>query len=93
MKYIIMSLLLSLGIFTAQPAETNGKLENEAVAWSWHFVDGMFRPVRLDDKLNGTSLYLTGECFQLELGDGTIVRASDLKVDGRPEEMGVETRQ
>jgi hypothetical protein len=81
----IISLLLSLGIFAGHAGEIGGQLENTAIAWHWHLVDGKFRPVQVDDKLNKTTLNLTGECFQLVLGDGAVVKASDFKLEGSPE--------
>ncbi|HEV2438257.1 MAG TPA: enterotoxin [Verrucomicrobiae bacterium] len=86
MKSIIISLLLSLGIFVGYAGEISGQLENKAIAWRWHLVDGKFQPVQVDDKLNGTTLRLTGDCFQLVLGEGTVVKAADFKPDGPPEE-------
>ena len=86
MKSIVVGLLLSLGISAVHAAETSGKLENKAVAWSWRVVDGKLQPVRLEDKLNGTTLSLSGECFQVVLGGGAVVKASDFKLDGPPQE-------
>jgi len=68
MKLIIISLLLSVGISAGHAGETGGKLGNRAIAWSWHLVGGKLRPIRMDDRLNETTLNLNGECFQLVLG-------------------------
>lgn len=39
----------------------------------------------MDDKLNGSTLKFTGECFQLLLGDGAVVKASDFRLESPPE--------
>ena len=38
----------------------------------------------MDDKLNGGSITLGGECFRVELGDGAVLKSSDFKLDGTP---------
>ena len=65
-------------------AEISGRLENKSIAWSWRVAGGKLQPVRVDDKLNGGVLPLGGECFQLVLGDGTILKSSDFKLEGSP---------
>ena len=86
MKSIIISLLLSLGVSAGHAGQISGQLETRTIAWHWHLVDGKFQPAEVDDKLNGTALNLTGECFQLVLDDGKIMKASDFKLNGSPEE-------
>ena len=45
-------------------------LENEALACSWTVADGRLKPERIQDKLSGTTLDLTGShCFRLLLAD------------------------
>ena len=83
MKTAIIGVLLSLGISIS--FADGMKLEDNAIAWQWH-LDGGFWPAQLDDKINRARLNLSGECFQLVLGDGTVVKASDFKLDGSPEE-------
>jgi hypothetical protein len=56
---------------------TSGSLQNKAIAWNWRFAEGKLQAVSVEDKLNAQSLSLAGECFQLVLGDGTILKASD----------------
>ncbi len=85
MKAILISVFLSLGVSTGLAGEIGGRLEDDAIAWQWH-LDGKFGPAQLDDKINGARLNLTGECFELVLGDGTVLKASDFKLDGTPEE-------
>lgn len=78
-----------LAIFTGSAADISGKLENTAVAWHWRFVDGKFCPFQIDDKLNRSTLPLTGPTFELLLADGTVLEASDFKPAGIPEEETV----
>ena len=85
MKTAIISVLLALGISISFADGMSGQLEDKAIAWQWH-LDGGFGPSQLDDKINGVRLNLTGECFQLVLGDGAVVKASDFKLEGPPEE-------
>ncbi|HTL73785.1 MAG TPA: enterotoxin [bacterium] len=60
------------------------KLENNSIAWRGASTNGALRPVQLEDKLNGKTLALGGDCFQVELGDGTVLRSSDFKLVGEP---------
>jgi hypothetical protein len=78
--------LLSVLILSAVSVAFGGewKLENNAVAWSGTATNGTLRPVQLTDKLNGKSLALDGDCFQVELGDGTVLKSSDFKLVGEP---------
>jgi hypothetical protein len=85
MKATIVSLLLSLGIMAIRAAGGSGTLENSALAWHWIVVDKTLRPERLDDKLNGGSLQLTGDCFQLVFGDGQTLKASNCELVKMPE--------
>jgi hypothetical protein len=64
--------------------EHGGQLENTAIAWHWQFVDGKLRPAEVDDKLNGVKLPLGGDCFELVLGDGTVLKSSDFTLAGTP---------
>jgi hypothetical protein len=59
-------------------------IENKSVAWDWNVADGKLQPARMVDKLNGGSITLSGECFRVELGDGTILKSSDFKMAGQP---------
>ncbi len=61
------------------------KLENQFVAWHGGSDAGVLHPVRMDDKINGRFLNLGGDCFQIELGDGTVLRSSDFKLEGPPQ--------
>ena len=59
-------------------------LENETIAWHWRVEDGKFQPISVNDKLNGGAIEFTGECFWLELGDGTTLKSSDFKLTRLP---------
>jgi hypothetical protein len=85
MKSILISVLLLLGIYASVAGENTGQLGNKAISWHWCLVDGKFKPVQMDDKLNGSTLKFTGECFQLVLGDGAVVKASDFRLESPPE--------
>jgi hypothetical protein len=65
-------------------APTSDHLENKSIAWHWNVADEKLQPARIDDKLNGGSLALGGECFRVELGDGTVLKASDFKLTAPP---------
>lgn len=79
---IIVATILSAGFLRGADAST--LLENKSIAWHWSIVNGNLQPTGVDDKLNGGSLALTGECFQVELGDGAILKSSDFKLAGPP---------
>lgn len=61
------------------------KLENQSVAWRGDSDGGTLHPVRMDDKINGRFLELGGDCFQVQSGDGTILKSSDFKMEGQPQ--------
>jgi len=84
MKYFSIFVLSSLVLATAHAAEPAVVLENNFLAWSRIIAANHLHPTRLDDKLNGGSLILNGEEFQVVLGDGTILKASDFKRTGSP---------
>lgn len=75
-------LLASTSLAVASPS--SGQLENDAIAWNWRVVDGELQSVSIKDKLNGTTIPLNGECFELVLGDGTIIESSDFKLTTQP---------
>ncbi len=74
------------------PGQARGKadsaeivLENEALLCSWSIAEGRLKPKLTTDKLTPTTLDLQGaECFRLILNDGRIVKASDLRIGGKP---------
>lgn len=79
---IITAVILSASLVRA--ADSISKLENKSIAFRWSVPDGKLQPAGVDDKLNGGSITLGGECFRVELGDGTILKSSDFKVTGSP---------
>src|SRR5208337_5571132 len=64
-------------------AKDQGKLENSSIAWQWDLSSGKLVSV-LHDKTDGRLLNIQSECSQLLLGDGRIIKASDLKQVGAP---------
>ena len=71
----------------ASGTEDSGRLvmENEVIASTWQLAGGQLKPASVTDKLSGTTIALKGaECFQVILGDGEIVKASDMKIVGAP---------
>jgi hypothetical protein len=65
-------------------ADSSSKLENKSIAFRWSVADGKLQPAGADDKLNGGSITLGGECFRVELGDGTVLKSSDFKLASAP---------
>lgn len=61
------------------------KLENKFIAWHGDTAGGAVHATRLDDKINGRFLNLGGDCFLVTLGDGTVLKSSDFKLDGEPQ--------
>jgi hypothetical protein len=82
LQLIVIFMIFSAVLPSGAQAATS--LENKAIAWRWRVADGKLRPAGVADKLNGGSVEFTGECFQLELGDGTILKSSDFKLAGMP---------
>jgi hypothetical protein len=68
----------------ARAAESGGKLENQQLAWQFRLENGKLQPIGLEDKVNHATLALGGECFQLALGDGSVLKASDFTLLGAP---------
>jgi hypothetical protein len=71
-----VALCLAAGAAAAH-ANDPGSLQNKAIAWHWRLTDQNPRPGHVEDKLNGVTLELTGEAFQILLGDGRTLKASD----------------
>ena len=69
-------------------SETELILENEVLACAWGISQGRLRPKNVTDKKSGIKTIpysVDAECFQLILENGRIVKASDLKIVGKPE--------
>ncbi len=76
-----------------EPGQARGRvdsaglvLENAVLSCSWSIAEGRLRPKLVTDKFTPTTLDLQqAECFKLILNDGRIVKASDLRIAGKPE--------
>ena len=68
--------------FAAQGGEVS--LANDTVAAAWTVAGTSLRAVRFEDLLNHVTLPLPPDVFALSLGDGTVLRASELRVEGPP---------
>jgi len=78
-----MTLTLVLLAGLAVRAEDQGILEDQALAWRWNLA-GNHLSASLENKADGTRLELSGECFQLLLGDSRVVKAADFQPEGAP---------
>ena len=78
----VLTLLLAFQIRGVCAEEFS--LETDSLIWRGQTV-GTLRPARIQDKPNKKVLELNGENFQLILGDGTLLKASDFKPIGVPE--------
>ena len=83
MKYTVIIVALALGCSLVCRAHDYGKLENDAIAWKWDLVSGKLTSA-LINKADGTTLAIRSEPFQLMLGDGQTIKASNLKLAGSP---------
>jgi hypothetical protein len=79
---IITAAMLSAAF--VRGADSSSKLENKSIAFRWNVADGKLQPQSVDDKLNGGSVTLGGQCFRVELGDGTVLKSSDFKLASAP---------
>ena len=61
-----------------------GKLANNFLAFNWQVINREFKTVSVEDKLDGRTIPLDGTCFQVALGDRTVLKSSDLKLLGPP---------
>ena len=60
-------------------------LENKVLACTWDVDDGQLKPNSITNKLSPATLQLQqAECFKLILNDGRMVKASDMKLVGKP---------
>jgi hypothetical protein len=89
-KAILVCLFIVAGVFGGRAADTAASLENQDIAWSWRFENGKLHAVSVEDKLNAKTLPLTGECFQLILGDGTVLKSSEFELVAPPETQSLE---
>ncbi|HEY9510876.1 MAG TPA: enterotoxin [Verrucomicrobiae bacterium] len=75
---------LFLNAATLFAVETSGQLENEHIRFQWTVSDGKLQPASVEDRLGHESLSLAGECFEIQLGDGSVLKASDFKLIAAP---------
>jgi len=59
-------------------------LANDAVAATWSADGGSFKALGFDDRRNNTHLALAPDAFLLRLGDGTVLRSSEMRLSGTP---------
>jgi hypothetical protein len=58
-------------------------LENDVLSCQWDITEGRLKLDRLVDKLAGTTIDAgEGKCFQLVLGDGRVLKSSDMRIFG-----------
>ena len=68
-------------------------LENKVIACTWGIYDGRLKLKSIMDKLSSTTLQLQrAECFQLILDNGRMVKASDMKIVGKPKLKNLEPK-
>ncbi len=84
MKNTLTMIILGLLSGMVCHAQDQGKLENAAVDWQWHWTSGQLSSV-LENKVDNTSLATHSECFELVLGDGRTLKASDFKLAAAPQ--------
>ncbi len=62
----------------------NGEIKDDSIAWHWQLAGGKFQSFQADDRVNGGTLLFSGNCYELVLGDGTVLKSSDFQLDGVP---------
>jgi len=83
------------------PGDAQGKidrgelvLENNVLSCTWGVSAGQLKPKCVTDKLSATTLQLQEtECFKLVLDGRWIIKASDLKIIGKPDIKYLEPRR
>lgn len=82
MKPTIAILLLAQLLSVAGAKEL--LLSTKAIVWRGEFTDGKLYPAEICDQLNGQTLPLSGDCFEMVLDDGTVLSSSDFQLEGAP---------
>jgi hypothetical protein len=59
-------------------------LASDALAAAWSVANGSFRAVRFEDRVNRASLDLPPDAFTLAHADGSVIRSSEMSLDGPP---------
>jgi hypothetical protein len=87
----IVFLALGTTALAGKDAQPIGRLANDSVEWNWCETKDEFHAVSLEDKASRERIALGGDCFQVFLGDGTILKSSCLKLLASPrvEPLGV----
>ena len=80
----IISLALTVTALATGAGQLTGRLANNSIGWSWQVTDGELHSVSVEDKLDGRTIARGGDCFQVVLGDGTVLKSSDLKLLAPP---------
>lgn len=83
MKEKLITTILATAFILGCHAQDSGRLENDDITWQWNWSSGKLSST-LKNKADGVTLAIQSEPFQLVLGDGQIVKASDLKLVGIP---------
>ncbi|HEY4415152.1 MAG TPA: enterotoxin [Verrucomicrobiae bacterium] len=83
MKKALLIPVLIFSCSLAALADDGGTLENKAIAWQWQLASNQLTAT-FRDKASDASLKIRSECFQLVLGDGKIIKASDCQLVGTP---------
>jgi hypothetical protein len=78
-----IALALAAALLAAPAGASEIALQDKEIAWRGGVVDGRLRTLEIKDRLSGKVLALKGECFQLVLGEGSVVTSSDF-APGRP---------
>lgn len=77
-------LAISITASKTRAGQLSGKLENNSIAWSCRVRDSELQPLLVEDKLDRRTIALGGDCFQVVLGDGSILKSSELKLLAPP---------
>ncbi len=68
-------------------------LENRILSCTWGISGGQLKPKCVTNKLSATTLQLQEtECFKLVLDGGRVIKASDLKIVGKPDMKNLEPK-
>jgi hypothetical protein len=79
------------GVGQCSPVEGRLVMENAVLSCQWGISEGRLKPERFVDKLAGAAIDAgQAECFQLALDDGKVLRASELRIIGKPEIKNIE---
>jgi hypothetical protein len=73
--FLLLAFLLLASVAPGEAQESAGQLKNKTITWNWRFADKKLQAISVEDKVQ--LLPLNGECFEVVLGDGTVLKASD----------------